>query len=87
MKVVDLIKEQKLILAKYFTEVEEGFIIEVNENDNTSYLSEQICMRYKEVSDALKRYMEIDDKLNKVYSNTYIQVLDYKLSLLTGVKL
>ena len=44
MKIADLLKEQELIEAKYFAEVEEGFIIPVYEGEDTSYLSEQICM-------------------------------------------
>ena len=87
MKIADLLKEQELIEAKYFAEVEEGFIIPVYEGEDTSYLSEQICKRYTEMSNALKRYLQIDDILNEVYAKTFIQVLEYKISMTTGLRL
>ena len=61
MKVVDLLKEQELLKAKYFAETEQGFILEVEEGQDTEYLSEQIKKHYEEVSNALNRYMEIED--------------------------
>ena len=87
MRVVDLLKEQELIKAKYFTETEQGFIIEVDEDEDTQYLSEQICKHYDEVSNALKRYLEIEDILNKTYANTVIHVMGYDFTVATGLKL
>ena len=87
MKVIDLLKEQELIIARYFTETEEGFIIEVSDGQDTQYLSNQICKRYREVSEALKRYMEIEDLLNTSYANTFIHVMGYHFSVATGLKL
>ena len=87
LKVVDLLKEQELIKAKYFIETEQGFIVEVSEGQDTPYLSEQICQHYDEVYKALKRYMEIEDMLNASYAKTYIEVLGYHFSVATGLKL
>lgn len=87
MKVVDLLKEQELIKAKYFTETEQGFILEVAEGQDTSYLSDQICKHYREVSDALKRYMEIEDLLSISYAKTYLNVMGYQFTVATGLKL
>lgn len=86
MKVADLLKEQELLKAKYFTETEQPFIIEVTEED-TSYLSSQICEHYREVSKALKRYMEIEDLLCTSYASTFISVLGYSFTVATGLKL
>ena len=87
MKVVDLYKEQELIKAKYFLETEQGFILEVDESQDTPYLSDQIRRHYREVSDALKRYMEIEDLLSISYANTYITVMGYRFTVATGLKL
>ena len=87
MKVVDLLKEQELIKAKYFTETEEGFILKVDDEDDSELLSDQICRHYDEVSDALKRYMEIEDLLNVSYANTVIRVMEASFSVATGLKL
>lgn len=87
MKVVDLLKEQELLKAKYFAETEQGFILEVEEGQDTEYLSEQIKKHYEEVSNALNRYMEIEDILSKVYASTYIQVLGHQFTVATGIKL
>lgn len=87
MRVIDLLMEQELIKAKYFTETEQGFIIEVDDEDDTELLSEQICKHYDEVSNALKRYLEIEDILNASYANTVIHVMGYHFSVATGIKL
>lgn len=87
MRVVDLLKEQELIKAKYFVETEQGFIIEVDEDEDTQYLSEQVCKHYEEVSNALRRYMEIEDLLNASYANTVIHVMGYHFTVATGLKL
>jgi len=87
LKVVDLFKEQELIKAKYFLETEQGFILEADESQDTSYLSDQIRRHYKEVSDALKRYMEIEDLLSISYAKTYITVMGYRFTVATGLKL
>ena len=87
MKVVDLLKEQELIKAKYFVETEEGFILKVDDEDDTELLSEQICKHYEEVSNALRRYMEIEDLLNVSYANTVIHVMGYDFTVATGLKL
>lgn len=87
LKVVDLLKEQELIKAKYFIETEQGFIVEVSEGQDTPYLSEQICQHYDEVYKALKRYMEIEDMLNASYAKTYIEVLGYRFTVATGLNL
>ena len=87
MKVVDLLKEQELIKAKYFVETEEGFILKVDEEDDTELLSEQICKHYEEVSNALRRYMEIEDLLSVSNANTVIHVMGYHFSVATGIKL
>ena len=87
MRVVDLLKEQEHIKAKYFTETEQGFILKVDDEDDTSYLNEQICRRYEEVSNALRRYMEIEDLLNVSYANTVIHVMGYDFTVATGLKL
>ena len=87
MRVVDLLKEQELIKAKYFVETEEGFILKVDDEDDTELLSEQICKHYEEVSNALRRYMEIEDLLNVSYANTVIHVMGYDFTVATGLKL
>lgn len=86
-KVVDLLKEQELIKAKYFIETEQGFIVEVSEGQDTPYLSDQIYLRHKEMHEALERYIEIEDILNASYAKTYIEVLGYRFTVATGLNL
>lgn len=87
VKVADLLKEQELIKAKYFTETEHPFILAAVEGQDRAYVSDQICRHYEEVSEALRRYMEIEDLLNVSYANTFIDVLGYRFTVATGLKL
>lgn len=86
-KVVDLLREQELLKAKYFRETEQPFILYVVEGQDTEYLNNQIVQHHKEVSEALERYMEIEDILNMSYASTFLEVLGYKFSVATGLKL
>ncbi len=87
MKVIDLLKEQELIKAKYFTETEQPFILKATDGQDISYLSKQICRHYKELSEQLKRYMEIEDLLRNSDAKTFIKVLGYQFTVATGLKL
>lgn len=86
-KVIDLLREQDLIKAKYFIETEQPFIVQVTEGQDEAYLKEQVQMHYEEVSQALERYMEIEDLLSVSYANTFVEVMGYRFTVATGVKL
>lgn len=86
MTIADLIKEQELLRAQYFSD-DQPFILEVNDPQSKQYLSEQICQHYEEVSKALNRYMEIEDLLSHAYAKTVITVMGYPFTMATGLRI
>lgn len=86
IRVVDLLKEQEMLKAKYFASDDVPFIIRSSEENK--YLESQMVRHYNEVSDALQRYLEIEDILNAVYAEYTIQVLRYpRFTVATGIKI
>lgn len=86
VKVVDLLKEQELLKAKYFASDDVPFIIRSSEEND--YLEKQMVKHYDEVSDALLRYLEIEDILSVVYAEYTIQVLGYpRITVATAIKI
>ena len=86
VKVIDLLKEQELLKAKYFASEDVPFIVRSSEENK--YLESQMIRHYNEVSDALQRYLEIEDMLSAVYAEYTIQVLEYpRFTVATGIKI
>lgn len=73
MKVCRLLDEQKYLEQKYFSE-------------DISFGDEQ-STRYKEVSKALLYYLQIEDKLNNMYANSFITVSGYCFTVATGLNI
>ena len=86
VKVVDLLKEQELLKAEFFASDDVPFI--VRSTEKSKYLENQIVSHYNEVSEALRRYLEIEDILSGIYAEYTIQVLGYpRFTVATGLKI
>ena len=73
MKVCRLLDKKKYLENKYFS-------------DDISFDDEQ-SPRYKEVSKALQYYLQIEDKLNNMYANSFITVSGYCFTVATGLNI
>lgn len=85
IKVVDLLKEQELLQAKYFASDDVPFI--VRHTEKNEFMENQIVSHYQEVSNALKRYLEIEDTLSAVYAEYTIPIQGFRFTVATGIKL
>lgn len=86
VKVVDLLKDQELLKAKYFASDDVPFIIRSTKENK--YLESQMIQHFDEVSDALERYLEIEDILNSLYAEYTVSVLGFpSITVATGIKI
>ena len=75
MKVCHLLDEQKYLEKKYFSD------------DYDFYDDDDQSEKYEEVFSALQRYMQIEDRLNNMYANSFITVLGYCFTVATGLNI
>lgn len=85
VKVIDLLKEQELLKAKYFDSDDIPFI--VRHTEKNEFIEKQMVSHYKEVSNALKRYLQIEDILNGVYAEYTIVIQGFRFTVATGLRL
>lgn len=87
MKVVDLLKELKVIKLKYFNNT--ACLIEPADDyysiQEKNEASERIIKRHAEMEKALERYNQLVDKLNISNANTYIEVMGYRFSIASAL--
>ncbi|MGN0483129.1 MAG: hypothetical protein ACI4HI_06235 [Lachnospiraceae bacterium] len=86
-KVIDLLEEQELLKARFFAETERKFVFEETEEMDLELLDSEVCKNYHEMENALKRYLEIEDRLNRSYAKCYIRVFGYRFSVATGLEI
>ena len=85
LKVVDLLKEQELLQAKFFASDDVPFIVRYTEKNE--FMEEQMAAHYQEVSNALKMYLATEDILSAVYAEYTIKVQGFRFTVATGIKL
>ena len=88
MKVVDLLKEQKLLKRKYFNNcaclIEP--VYEYASEQEKSQARERIVKCHSETKKALERYNELADRLHISNANTYVEVMGYRLSVASALE-
>ena len=85
LKVVDLLKEQELLKAKYFASDDVPFIVKYAEENK--YLESQMVAHYQECKKALEKYLKIEDILSGIYAEYTIEVMGFRFTVSTGVQL
>lgn len=87
MKVVDLLKERKLLKRRYFNNC--ASLIEPDDYASAverNQAKEDIIKRHAEIQKALDKYNELSEMLHISNANTYIEVMGYRLSVASALE-